>query len=92
MACPDGNASYIGRNSSMREPLALVSPADAVFSLNNPAIPNNKMMSFKKLFETMMLGRPVVVNRGTSMEEKVRAVNCGSVVENGRRAYVQFYD
>lgn len=78
-----GNVSYIGKNSSLEESLALVSTADAVFSLNDPAIPNNKMMSSNKLFETIMLGKPVVVNRGTSMEEKVRAVNCGLVVEDG---------
>ena len=77
-----GNVSYIGKNSSLEESLALVSTADAVFSLNNPAIPNNKMMSSNKLFETMMLGKPVVVNRGTSMEEKVRTFNCGLVIEN----------
>ncbi len=78
-----GNVPYIGKNSSLRESLALVSTADAVFSLNDPAIPNNKMMSSNKLFESMMLGKPVVVNRGTSMEEKVRTINCGLVVENG---------
>lgn len=77
-----GNVSYIGKNSSLEESLALVSTADAVFSLNDPAIPNNKMMSSNKLFETMMLGKPVVVNRGTSMEEKVRTFNCGLVTEN----------
>lgn len=78
-----GNVSYIGKNSSLSESLALVSTADAVFSLNDPTIPNNKMMSSNKLFETMMLGKPVVVNRGTSMEEKVRTFNCGLVVEDG---------
>ena len=78
-----GNVSYIGKNSSLEESVALVSTADAVFSLNDPAIPNNKMMSSNKLFETMMLGKPVVVNRGTAMEEKVRTINCGLVVENG---------
>lgn len=78
-----GNVSYIGKNSSLEESLALVSTADAVFSLNDPAIPNNRMMSSNKLFEAMMLGKPVVVNRGTCMEEKVRTVNCGLVVENG---------
>jgi glycosyltransferase involved in cell wall biosynthesis len=78
-----GNVSYIGKNSSLQESLALVSTADAVFSLNDPAIPNNKMMSSNKLFEAMMLGKPVVVIRGTSMDEKVRTFKCGLVVENG---------
>jgi glycosyltransferase involved in cell wall biosynthesis len=77
-----GNVSYIGKNSSLEESLALVSTADAIFSLNDPAIPNNKMMSSNKLFEAMMLGKPIVVNRGTSMEEKVRRFNCGLVAEN----------
>jgi glycosyltransferase involved in cell wall biosynthesis len=78
-----GNVFYIGKNSSLQESLALVSTADAVFSLNDPAIPNNKMMSSNKLFETMMLGKPVVVIQGTSMDEKVRTINCGLVVEDG---------
>lgn len=77
-----GNISYTGK-LSLPESLALVSTADTVFSLNDPAIPNNKMASSNKLFETMMLGKPVVVNRGTAMEEKVRTFNCGLVVEDG---------
>lgn len=77
------NVLYVGKNSSFQESLALVSTADAVFSLNDPTIPNNKMMSSNKLFEAMMLGKPVVVNRGTSMEEKVRTFNCGLVVQDG---------
>ncbi len=76
------NVSNTGR-LSLTESLALVSTADVVFSLNDPAVPNNKMASSNKLFETMMLGKPVVVNKGTSMEEKVRKLNCGLVVEDG---------
>jgi glycosyltransferase involved in cell wall biosynthesis len=30
----------------------------------------------------MMFGKPVVVNRGTSMEEKVKTLNCGLIVED----------
>jgi glycosyltransferase involved in cell wall biosynthesis len=76
-----GNVSYTGK-LSLSESLALVSTADAVFSLNDPAVPNNKMASSNKLFETMMFGKPVVVNRGTSMEEKVKTLNCGLIVED----------
>jgi glycosyltransferase involved in cell wall biosynthesis len=78
-----GNVFYIGKNSSLEESLALVSTADVVFSVNDPAVPNNRMMSSNKLFEAMMLGKPVVVNRGTSMEQKVSTLNCGLVVEDG---------
>jgi glycosyltransferase involved in cell wall biosynthesis len=74
------NVSYIGKLTVV-ESLALVSTADAVFCLNDPAIPNNKMSSPNKMFEAMMLGKPVVVNLGTSIDEKVRAINCGLVVE-----------
>jgi glycosyltransferase involved in cell wall biosynthesis len=76
-----GNVFYIGK-LLLSESLALVSASDAVFCLNDPAVPNNKMASPNKLFEAMMLGKPVVVNRGTSMEYKVRTLNCGLVVED----------
>ncbi len=76
------NVFYIGKNSSHEESLALEATADVLFALNSTAIANNRMMSANKLFEAMMLQLPVLVNKGTSMEEKVTRYNCGIIIDN----------
>lgn len=73
------NISFIGRLTH-NESLGLEYTADVIFSLNDPDIPNNKMASSNKLFEAMMLEKPVVINSGTSMEKKVNKYGCGLVI------------
>ncbi|VVB64354.1 Glycosyl transferases group 1 [uncultured archaeon] len=55
--------------------------SDLLFSLYDMrAIPNNKYASPNKLFEAMMLGKPILVSEGTSMANIVRQENNGLVV------------
>jgi glycosyltransferase involved in cell wall biosynthesis len=54
--------------------------ADVIFGLYDPRIPNNRRASPNKLFEAMMCGKPVIVNKETSMADIVRRENCGIIV------------
>lgn len=66
--------------------LALTGSADVVLALYNPAIPNHRFASPNKLFEAMMLGKPVVVAENTRIDKIVKREECGLVVEYGDQA------
>jgi len=57
--------------------------ADMLFAFYDPSIPNNKYASPNKLFESMMCGKPIITNNGTSMADTVRKENCGLIVPYG---------
>jgi glycosyltransferase involved in cell wall biosynthesis len=76
------NISWHGR-ISYEEAIRLSALADVLFATYDPAIPNHRYSSPNKLFEAMMLGKPIVVARGTNMDTIVQKYNCGLVIEYG---------
>ncbi|MBL6965798.1 MAG: glycosyltransferase family 4 protein [Anaerolineales bacterium] len=78
------NVTWHGRIPYERA-LALTAAADVVLALYDPAIPNHRYASPNKLFEAMMLGKPVIVAADTNIDRIVQAENCGLVVEYGHR-------
>lgn len=61
--------------------IELSARADVLFALYDPGIPNHRFSSPNKLFEAMLLGKPILVARGTNMDEIVLKTGCGLVVE-----------
>jgi glycosyltransferase involved in cell wall biosynthesis len=59
--------------------------ADLLFATYDPAIPNNRYASPNKIFEAMMLGKPVVVARATNMDHIIAREDCGLIVEYGNK-------
>jgi glycosyltransferase involved in cell wall biosynthesis len=57
--------------------------ADMLFAFYDPSTPNNRYASPNKLFESMMCGKPILTNEGTSMADIVRTENCGIIVPYG---------
>lgn len=57
--------------------------ADVLFATYDPAIPNNRYASPNKIFEAMMLGKPIIVARGTNMDRITATEDCGLIVEYG---------
>jgi glycosyltransferase involved in cell wall biosynthesis len=76
------NVAWHGR-ISYEKAMELSAAADALVALYDPSIPNHRYASPNKLFEAMMLSKPVVVARGTHMDEIVNAGRCGLIVEYG---------
>ena len=75
--------------------LALYGECDVLFATYDPRVPNHRFSSANKLFEAMMLGKPIIVAEGTSMDEVVRKYDIGAVVEYGdveslKRALAEF--
>jgi len=63
--------------------IELSARADVLFALYDPRIPNHRYSSPNKVFEAMMLGKPIVVVRGTNMDHIVEQADAGLVVEYG---------
>lgn len=76
------NVTWHGR-VPYKQALELSYAADVLFATYDPAIPNHRYSSPNKVFEAMMLAKPVVVARGTGIDRLVEEVNCGLVVLYG---------
>lgn len=63
--------------------IALSARSDVLLATYDPAIPNNRLASPNKVFEAMMLSKPVVVAEGTGVDNLVRKNKTGIVVPYG---------
>ncbi len=61
----------------------------AIAALYDPAVPNNRLAAPNKIFEAMMLAKPLVVSDGIAVAELVRSVGCGKVVPYGDRVALE---
>jgi glycosyltransferase involved in cell wall biosynthesis len=77
-------AMYLG-TISYQEVLEQTAACQVVAALYDPSVPNNKFAAPNKLFEAMMLGKPVLTSEGTLAADIVREVRCGIVVRYGDR-------
>lgn len=68
---------------SYEEALALQRGAIAILALYDPAVPNNRFAAPNKLYEAMMLGRPIITSAGTLVGEIVEREGIGLVVPYG---------
>lgn len=65
--------------------LALNAAADALIAVYDPRVPVNRFASPNKVFEAMLLARPVIVAAGTGADRLVEQAGCGLVVPFGDR-------
>ena len=63
--------------------LAINARAHVMFAIYDPSVKNHKYSSPNKLFEAMMLGKPIIVARGTGVDELVQRHELGFVVTYG---------
>lgn len=73
------NVNFLGR-IDYKEVIEHSLSCDLLFALYDPDVPNNKYASPNKLFESMMCGKPIIVNENTRMAEIVLEENCGITV------------
>lgn len=82
------NVSFHSR-VSYEEALYLGQKSDAFYALYDPNIPNHKYASPNKIFEAMMLGKPVVVAKNTNVDKLVDDIGCGVVVDYSSPADIE---
>ena len=63
--------------------LQLMANADLLFATYDPRIPNHRYSSPNKVFEAMMLGKPIIVARGMGIDSLVEQEKVGFVVDYG---------
>ena len=76
------NVTWYGRVPYSKA-LEISQTANVLFSTCNPVVPNYQHASANKLFEAMMLAKPIIVARGTHMDQLVEKYHCGLVVPYG---------
>jgi glycosyltransferase involved in cell wall biosynthesis len=76
------NVNWHGRISYL-ESLQLSSAADTLIATYDPTIPNHRYSSPNKVFEAMMLGKPIIVAQDTNMDRIINQAECGLVVKYG---------
>ena len=82
------NVNWHGR-ISYEKAMELTRQADVLFATYDPSIPNHRYSSPNKLFEAMMLGKPIIVARNTNMDEIVSRHDCGIIVTYGNETELE---
>lgn len=78
------NVSYIGW-VQYDEVLKLENMFDVMIHTTDPSNESQKWVSPNKLFESMALGKPIIVSEGTLSAKRVRIAGCGLVVKYGSK-------
>jgi glycosyltransferase involved in cell wall biosynthesis len=76
------NTIWHGR-ISYQESIQLSTAADTLIATYDPNIPNHRYSSPNKIFEAMMLGKPIIVAQDTNMDRIINQAECGLVVTYG---------
>lgn len=76
------NITWHGR-IDYQSALCLSNEADVLFATYDPSIPNHRYSSPNKVFEAMMLGKPIIVAKDTNMDTIIKKVNCGIIINYG---------
>jgi len=82
------NVNLYGR-ISYDKALEMTLKADVLFATYDPSIPNHRYSSPNKLFEAMMVGKPIIVARDTNMDRIVSEHDCGIVVTYGNETELE---
>lgn len=77
------NINFIGWIPKYDDVLCYSQKSDVLFRFSDPAHPKTKFESPNKLFEAMMLGKPIIVNAKSRMADIVAEENCGLIVPYG---------
>lgn len=60
--------------------LQMESRSDILFAIYDPSVPNHKYSSPNKLYEAMMLGKPLIVSKGTGIDQVVDEQEIGASI------------
>lgn len=76
------NITWHGR-IDYEKAIQLSSQADVLFATYDPSTPNHRYSSPNKLFEAMLLAKPIIVAHDTNMDVIVSKHECGIIVKYG---------
>jgi len=87
------NIYFFGK-VSYEQALKIYSKCDVIFAVYDPTIPNHRYSSPNKVFEALALGIPVIVAKGTGIDNLVATESIGYAVEYGNLEEIKsvFYE
>ena len=81
------NIEYFGR-VSYAEGLKISASADILFATYDPRIPNHKYSSPNKLYEAMMLEKPIIVCKNTGVDALIEENEIGYVIDYSKGDFI----
>lgn len=85
------NINYFGM-IEYTQALKLYSETDFMFALYDPKIPNHKFSAPNKVYEAMMLGKPIVIASNTGIDRIVTENKMGYVIDYSKEAFKELLD
>ena len=80
------NIKYKGK-VDYEDTLDIYSKSDLMFAVYNPQIMNHKYSAANKIYEAMLLKKPIIVARGTSMDKIVERYDIGFVIDYDKNEF-----
>lgn len=80
MAIKYDNIYYYGR-LKYQDTLNLESSCDVMTAIYNPMVPNHKFAAPNKFYESLMLGKPIIMVRDTGFDEIIEKENIGELID-----------
>lgn len=80
------NIFFYGR-LPYNETIALEKECDIMTAIYDPAIGNHRFAAPNKFYESLMLGKPVIMVRGTGMSEVVEQKKIGELIEFSKEGF-----
>lgn len=85
------NIKYYGM-VDYNEAFKIYSKTDFMFAIYDPEIPNNRFSAPNKVYEAMMLGKPIVVAKNTGIDTIIIDNNMGFVIDFSKEAFKELLD
>lgn len=80
------NINFLGK-VAYEEALELYKEADIMFAMYDPSHPNHRYSAANKVYEAMLLGKPIIVANNTGMDKIVRSENMGYTIDFNQEAF-----
>ena len=85
------NIIYYGK-LKYQDTLALEENCDLLFAIYNPNVKNHYYAAPNKFYESMMLGKPIIMARNTGLDHILEKYEIGYVIEYNYRALEKLLD
>lgn len=80
------NINFLGK-ISYEKALELYMNTDVMFAMYDPNHPNHRYSAANKVYEAMLLGKPIIVANNTGMDKIVREENMGYTIDFNKEAF-----
>jgi len=82
------NIHFVGR-IPYEETLALEQQCDVMIAVYDPSIENHQMAAPNKFYESLMLGKPIIMAKGTGMSDVVEENNIGVLIDYSEDGFAE---